>query len=319
MSASLKIIFAGTPSFAAVALQALLNTSHQIIAVLTQADKPAGRGLQLAMSPVKLLALAHHIPIYQPTSLKEPTIQTHLTELKADVMVVAAYGMLLPKEVLSIPRYGCLNIHPSLLPRWRGAAPIQRTILAGDPITGVTIMQMDAGLDTGPILLQRPYQIGEFETSQSLHDKMATLGADCLIETVNLLAKNSLTPQPQQDELATYATKITKEEAQIDWTQTAQSLECKIRSLNPKPVAYTLWNEQRLKIWMAKTISTEISPETPGTILQASPEGIDVATANGVLRLLALQLPGGKKLSVADFYHAKQSQLKLTKKFSQSL
>jgi len=242
-----------------------------------------------------------------------------LTELKADVMVVAAYGMLLPKEVLSIPRYGCLNIHPSLLPRWRGAAPIQRTILAGDPITGVTIMQMDAGLDTGPILLQRPYQIGEFETSQSLHDKMATLGADCLIETVNLLAKNSLTPQSQQDELATYATKITKEEAQIDWTQTAQSLECKIRSLNPKPVAYTLWNEQRLKIWMAKTISTEISPETPGTILQASPEGIDVATANGVLRLLALQLPGGKKLSVADFYHAKQSQLKLTKKFSQSL
>jgi len=313
----LKIIFAGTPSFAKVALKALLSTSHQIVAVLTQIDKPAGRGLQLSMSPVKMLAIEHNLPIYQPNTLKDETVQAILRKYKADIMVVAAYGMLLPKVVLSIPRLGCLNIHPSLLPRWRGAAPIQRTIMAGDKVSGVTIMQMDEGLDTGPILLQQPYQLNESETSQTLHDEMAEMGAKCLIETLNLIVNNSLVATPQENDKATYASKITKEEALIDWSQDAHSLEHQIRGLNPKPVAYTIWNGERLKIWMAKALNYQSkSFNAPGTILEANTQGIDIETGKkGILRLLELQLPGSKKVDVKDFFHAKQQALSLTKKF----
>lgn len=304
----LKIIFAGTPAFAAVALEKLIQSSHQVIAVYTQPDKPSGRGLKVTASAVKEVALKNNIPVYQPVSLKLESEQHQLASLNADVMVVAAYGMLLPSAVLRIPRLGCINIHPSLLPRWRGAAPIQRTIFAGDKNTGVTIMQMDEGLDTGPMLLQKTYSLDADETSQTLHDKLALIGADALVETLNLLAENKLTPEQQDNSLTTYANKISKEEALIDWMQPAVEIENEVRAFNPWPIAYTTWQGQNLRIWKAKALpqDREISPRT---ITHASREGIDVATGAGVLRLLQLQLPGGKVLSVADFFNAKRNEL----------
>jgi len=311
----LKIIFAGTPAFAVFALQALLYSSHQVIAVYTQPDRPAGRGLKLTPSPVKKLAQAEQIPVYQPNSLKDKTEQDFLASLEADIMVVAAYGLLLPEAVLKIPRYGCINIHPSLLPRWRGAAPIQRTIFSGDQLTGVTIMQMDVGLDTGPMLLQHQYSIVEDETSQSLHDKLAQIGADSLLETLDLIAKNKLKPQDQDNQLATYAAKISKAEALLDWHDDVLLLERKVRAFNPWPVAYTTWRGENLRIWMAKAFLKN-HQAIPGTILQANPTGIDIATGNGFLRLLQLQMPGGKILSSADFYHAKHRELQVGELFT---
>jgi len=305
---SLKIIFAGTPEFAAIALQALLNSPHQLIAVYTQPDRKAGRGLHLTASPVKELAQHYNLPVYQPASLKSETEQDILKQFNADVMVVAAYGMLLPSAVLTIPRLGCLNIHPSLLPRWRGAAPIQRTIFAGDKMSGVTIMQMDAGLDTGPMLLQKKYQLDIAETTQTLHDKLAAMGADALIETLALLEQNKIQPQIQDNEQTTYANKITKEEALIDWTQTAEEIEWAVRAFNPWPVAYTTWKNEPLRIWQAKALPTEKQAE-PRTILQVSKDGLDIATAKGALRLLQVQLPGGKALAIADFFNAKHAEL----------
>lgn len=305
----LKIIFAGTPQFAAVALEALLHSPHHLVAVYTQPDRPAGRGLKLTASPVKQLALQHQLPLYQPKTLKDEHEQTVLAGLQADVMVVAAYGMLLPEPVLRIPRLGCINIHPSLLPRWRGAAPIQRTIFAGDKTTGVTIMQMDAGLDTGPLLLQRTYTLTEDETSQTLHDKMAILGATALLETLDLLAQEKAQPQPQDNDLAMYAHKISKEEALIDWTRPAIELEQEIRAFNPWPVAYTSWQSKNLRIWQAKAIISDNHTAEPRTILAASKDGIDIATGVGALRLLQLQLPGGKVMSATDFYNAHRNAL----------
>lgn len=307
---ALNIIFAGTPEFAAIALEALIHSTHQVVAVFTQPDRPAGRGLKLKPSPVKELALHYHLPLYQPKSLKETHEQDLLAGFAADVMVVAAYGMLLPTSVLTIPRLGCINIHPSLLPRWRGAAPIQRTIFAGDTETGVTIMQMDAGLDTGPILLQRHYSLAKEETSQSLHDKLAKLGAQALLATLDLLANQQLVPKPQDNDHATYAAKISKEEALIDWTRPAIQLEQEIRAFNPWPVAYTSWRDQPLRIWQAKAIKHAKNPTAaPRTILQASREGVDIATGVDALRLLQVQLPGGKPMAIADFYNARQNEL----------
>lgn len=303
----MKIIFAGTPAFASVALDALLKSPHQIVAVYTQPDRKAGRGLKLTQSSVKALALENHLPVYQPSSLKNE--DDALKNLNADVMVVAAYGLLLPSSVLSIPRYGCVNIHPSLLPRWRGAAPIQRTIFAGDGVSGVTIMQMDEGLDTGPILLQRDGVLDENETSASLHDKLAKMGATTLLETLDLLEKGKAEPHAQNNQLATYANKISKEEALIDWEQPAIELEWEVRAFNPWPIAYTNWQEQHLRIWFAKAINTDQQLE-PRTIVHASQDGVDIATGKGILRLLQVQLPGGKVLPIADFYNARREELK---------
>lgn len=307
---SLKIIFAGTPDFASVALEALIGTKHKIIAVYTQPDKPSGRGLKIKPSPVKQLAQHFNLPLYQPTTLKDVYEQERLAKLDADVMVVAAYGMLLPSQVLHTPRLGCINIHPSLLPRWRGAAPIQRTIHAGDSISGVTIMQMDEGLDTGPILSQHQYVLEPDETSQSLHDVMAKLGAQALISTLDLLAQGRIDPQSQDNARATYAHKISKEEALIDWNQPAIELEWMIRAFNPWPVAHTTWQNQPLRIWSAKAVNQD-TEASPRTIVNVSEEGVDIATGKGILRLKQVQLPGAKAISIADFYHAKRHELKV--------
>jgi methionyl-tRNA formyltransferase len=229
-------------------------------------------------------------------------------------MVVAAYGLLLPAAVLSIPRLGCINIHPSLLPRWRGAAPIQRTLYAGDSTTGVSIMQMDAGLDTGPVLLQRECHIEADDTSQSLHDRLAQIGAMALLQTLDLLSKNQIHAQAQDNTRATYAQKLSKEEALIDWMRPASELEREIRAFNPWPVAYTSWQGQSLRIWQVTMLASS-QQATPRTILHASHEGIDIATGEGALRLIEVQLPGAKRLAVADFYNAHREKLKVGQKF----
>lgn len=304
----LKIIFAGTPEFAKKALEKLLVSSHQIVAVYTQPDRPSGRGLKLKASAVKELALQNQLPIHQPASLKDTQEVENIKNYNADVMVVAAYGLLIPSNVLHLPRLGCINIHPSLLPRWRGAAPIQRTIHAGDKKTGVAIMQMDEGLDTGAIYAIKDYTLIPEETSQSLHDKLAELGGEALVETLDLLEKQKLIPQPQAIEHVTYAHKISKEEALIDWQQSAAEIDQVIRAFNPWPIAYTSWQGKNLRIWQAKKL-VENTSAAPRTIIRAAKEGIDIATGGGVLRLLQVQLPGGKVLSINDFYNAHKEQL----------
>lgn len=297
----LKIIFAGTSEFAVPSLVALLTSDHSVIGVYTPPDRPAGRGLKLTPSPVKVLAEQHRIPIYQPATLRDPQEQETLKNLGADLIVVVAYGLLLPKQILEAPRYGCINIHPSLLPRWRGAAPIPRPIEAGDKKTGVTIMQLDEGLDTGDIWLQASYAIDPEETSQSLHDKLAPISAELLLQTIALLESGTNRPIPQDNTKATYAAKIEKSEAHLNWQEPALILERKIRAFNPWPVVYTTWNDKTLRIWQAKALPKISQPAKPGTIIACDNNGIDVITGEGVLRLLKIQLSGGKPLSVADF------------------
>lgn len=302
---SLNIVFAGTPDFARDVLVALANTHHHIQAIYTQPDRPAGRGRHLKPSPVKEWAIEHQVPVFQPQRLKDEKEQGILRDLKPDVLIVVAYGLILPQAILSIPKYGCINVHASLLPRWRGAAPIQHALLAGDPTTGITIMQMDAGLDTGDILLMRTCHIQENDTSESLYPRLATLGGEALIEALNLLEHGKLNPIKQNDTESTYATKLSKEEACLNWTKPADHLDRQIRAYNPWPVAYTSLKGETLRIWQA-TILSQTTQATPGMILETSNAGIDVATGNGILRLLELQLPGGKRLSAADLLHSKQ-------------
>nr|Q0I0S3.1 RecName: Full=Methionyl-tRNA formyltransferase [Shewanella sp. MR-7] len=300
----LNIIFAGTPDFAARHLQALINSHHNVIAVYTQPDRPAGRGKKLTASPVKELAVSHDIPVYQPGSLRKEPAQQELAALNADIMVVVAYGLILPKVVLDTPRLGCINVHGSILPRWRGAAPIQRALWAGDKETGVTIMQMDVGLDTGDMLLKTYLPIEDDDTSATLYEKLAQQGPDALLQALEGLANGTLTAEKQDEALANYAEKLSKEEARLDWSKSATQLWQEVRAFNPWPVSYFEHQGNTIKVWQTQ-ISTTSSNAAPGTIISASKKGIEVATGDGVLTLLSMQLPGKKPLSVADILNAR--------------
>ncbi|WP_429093423.1 methionyl-tRNA formyltransferase [Aeromonas rivipollensis] len=301
----LKLIFAGTPDFAARHLAALLSSDHEVVAVYTQPDKPAGRGQKLTASPVKELALAHSLPVYQPASLRNEAAQAELAALGADLMVVVAYGLILPKAVLDTPRLGCLNVHGSLLPRWRGAAPIQRAIWAGDAETGVTIMQMDVGLDTGAMIRKVSCPIAADETSASLYDKLAELGPQALVDTLGAMAAGDTAAEAQDDALANYAQKLSKEEARIDWSMEAVTIERCIRAFNPWPISWFEAAEQTIKVWQAEVIDSDHG-QSAGTLLKADKQGIDVATGKGVLRLLTLQPPGKKAMSVPDLLNSRR-------------
>lgn len=301
----LKLIFAGTPDFAARHLAALLSSDHEVVAVYTQPDKPAGRGQKLTASPVKELALAHDLPVYQPASLRKEEAQAELAALGADLMVVVAYGLILPKVVLDTPRLGCINVHGSLLPRWRGAAPIQRSIWAGDAETGVTIMQMDVGLDTGAMIRKMSCPIAADETSASLYDKLAELGPQALVDTINAMAAGDTAAEAQDDALANYAEKLSKEEARIDWSMEAAAIERCIRAFNPWPISWFEVADQTVKVWQAEVI-TQDHGQRAGTLLKADKQGIDVATGKGVLRLLTLQPPGKKAMSVTDLLNSRR-------------
>lgn len=296
----MKIIFAGTPHFAAQALEALRH-EHQIVAVLTQPDRPSGRGMQLTASPVKQLALAQDIPVLQPTTLKTEAAQQEIAALNADVMVVAAYGLILPKAVLELPRYGCLNIHASLLPRWRGAAPIQRAIQTGDTETGITIMQMDAGLDTGDMLLRKICPIAATDNAATLHDKLADMGASSILDALRLLQAQQLQPIKQNDADASYAAKLLKSEGQIDWQNDAQTIERTIRAFNPFPVCQSNLQGITIKVWQASLCERQ---GEPGTVLAVSKQGIVVACGKGALCLEVLQRPGSKAQPVVQFLQA---------------
>jgi methionyl-tRNA formyltransferase len=309
-----NIIFAGTPEFSAVALNAILHSQHKVMAVYTQPDRPAGRGRKLTASAVKQLALQHELPVFQPVTLRDKHEQAQLVDFHADLMIVVAYGLILPLPVLQAPQLGCLNIHASLLPRWRGAAPIQRAILAGDAKTGITIMQMDEGLDTGAMLYKSECPIHHRDTSQLLHDKLAKLGADSLLITLDRLSEHALHPEIQDETHASYAHKISKEEAVLDWTMDAIVLERTVRAFNPWPVAQTMLAVEVVRIWQAELLETQ-SQQQPGTILHVSSDGIDVAAGKNSLRLQKIQLPGGRVLSAADILNSRRKEFLIGNKF----
>ena len=301
---ALNIVFAGTPEFAVPPLALMIESGFKPVAVMTQPDRPSGRGRQIAQSAVKELALAHDIPVLQPASLGSQSSAENLGELNADLMVVVAYGLILPEALLRTPRLGCWNIHASLLPRWRGAAPIQRAIEAGDRETGVCIMQMEAGLDTGPVLYREIVPIGARETGGSLHDRLAETGAKALLHCLRLLVGGNLPdPRPQDDSKATYARKLEKAEARIDWSRPAVEIERKIRAFDPWPVCWTWVGEERTRIWKVE-VTGQRCIARPGDILVSGNDGIDVATGDGVLRLLELQRPGGRRISANDYLNA---------------
>ena len=296
----LKIIFAGTPDFAVPALAALIDAGHDVMLVLTQPDRPSGRGMKLKPSPVKELALQHKIEVFQPETLKDVDAQARIEATKADVMIVAAYGLIIPTNVLQMPRLGCYNIHASLLPRWRGAAPIHRSLLAGDAETGVTIMEVVPALDAGAMVSKGVLRIGERDTTQSLHDALAKMGADLMVDTMKKLAdKGQLPAMPQDESLVTYAAKLQKSEAGIDWSQSADLISRQVRAFNPFPVAHAMLGGEVCRIWMA-TASGDSVNQKPGTVLEMS-AGILVACGSGVLTIEELQLPGGKRLKAKDF------------------
>jgi methionyl-tRNA formyltransferase len=301
----MRIIFAGTPEFAAQHLQALLDAGREIVAVYTQPDRPAGRGQKLMPSPVKQLALQHNIAVYQPQALRDPAAQAKLAALKPDLMVVVAYGLILPQVVLDTPRLGCINSHASLLPRWRGAAPIQRAIQAGDASSGVTVMQMEAGLDTGPMLLKVTTTITAEDTGGSLHDRLAQLGSAAVVEAVTQLAAGELQGEVQDDSLATYAHKLNKDEARLDWSRPADKLERLVRAFNPWPICHSTLNGEPLKVLAAQLGEGK---GAPGTVLAADKNGLTIACGEGALRLTRLQLPGGKPLAFSDLYNSRREQ-----------
>jgi methionyl-tRNA formyltransferase len=301
----LRIIFAGTPDFAARHLDALLTSEHEVVGVFTQPDRPAGRGNKLTPSPVKTLALEHGIPVFQPKSLRPAESQQLVAELNADVMVVVAYGLILPQAVLDMPKLGCINVHGSLLPRWRGAAPIQRSLWAGDSQTGITIMQMDVGLDTGNMLHKIECDIEPQDTSATLYNKLAELGPTGMLATLQQLAEGTARPEVQDEALVTYAEKLSKEEARLDWTLSAKQLERCIRAFNPWPMSYFVIDEQPVKVWQAEAMDQQTSAQ-PGTIIAAGKAGIQVATSDGILNILQLQPAGKKAMSVQDILNSRR-------------
>lgn len=307
----LKIIFAGTPEFATVPLRKLLEADYSVCAVYTQPDKPAGRGRKLTASPVKQLALENNIQVFQPSGLKSEDVQQALKSLQADIMVVVAYGLLLPADVLTIPRLGCINIHASLLPRWRGAAPIQRAILAGDTESGISIMQMDEGLDTGDVLAEAHCAIEPTDTASVLHDRLAILGGELLLKTLPVIGSGDAVKVRQDESKACYAAKIFKPEALINWSDSARYINNQVRAFNPWPVAYTKIKLaqadcQNLKIWHTSVVDTELEQPKPGTIVSIQKDAFDVAAGESILRVHKVQLPGGRAISVTDFLNAHQ-------------
>ncbi|WP_028695848.1 methionyl-tRNA formyltransferase [Pseudomonas cremoricolorata] len=299
----MRIVFAGTPEFAAEHLKALLDSPYQVVAVYTQPDRPAGRGQKLMPSPVKQLASAHDIPVLQPPTLRNAEAQAELAALQPDLMVVVAYGLILPQAVLDIPRLGCINSHASLLPRWRGAAPIQRAVQAGDAESGVTVMRMEAGLDTGPMLLKVCTPISAEDTGGSLHDRLAAMGPDAVIQAIAGLADGSLHGEVQDDALATYAHKLNKDEARLDWSRPALELERLVRAFNPWPVCHSTLDGDTVKV-LAATLAE--GKGEPGEVLAASKDGLLVACGEQALRLTRLQLPGGKALAFSDLFNSRR-------------
>jgi methionyl-tRNA formyltransferase len=303
MTHRLRIVFAGTPDFAVPPLEALHAAGHDLVAVYTQPDRPAGRGQALTASPVKRRALEFGLTVEQPATLKSPDAVARLRGFDADLMVVVAYGLILPQAVLDVPRFGCWNIHASLLPRWRGAAPIQRAILAGDAVTGITIMQMEAGLDTGPMLLVRETPIGPRELGGELHDRLSRLGAEAIVAAIGEWQAGRIKPVTQPSEGATYAAKLSKAEARIDWSQSALAIDAQVRAFNPWPVAETIWDGKQLRVWQCEPEPLAVGA-APGTVLESSGGRIVVATGEGALRLLQLQLAGRRAMSAAEFLNA---------------
>jgi methionyl-tRNA formyltransferase len=301
----MRIVFAGTPEFAVPTLQALLDSPNQVCAVYTQPDRPSGRGRKLTPSPVKELATNHNIPVYQPENFKQAEDIEQLRALNTDLLVVVAYGLILPQAVLDIPRLGCINVHGSLLPRWRGAAPIHRALMAGDSKTGITIMKVVKKLDAGDMLYKVECPITASDTSSSLHDQLAQMGAAGLIKVVAQIEQSTVVAEPQDEALVTYAHKLEKSESTLDWEQSAQQLDRQVRGLNAWPVAQTLFRGEVLRVWLSAVIDHPCDLE-PGTI-SCGEQALDVATGNGVLRLLEVQLPGGKRIAGKDFLNAQRA------------
>lgn len=301
----MRIVFAGTPEFAADHLKALLDSPYEVVAVYTQPDRPAGRGQKLMPSPVKQLALQHDIPVYQPQTLRNPDAQAELAALEPDLMVVVAYGLILPQVVLDIPRLGCINSHASLLPRWRGAAPIQRAVEAGDAESGVTVMRMEAGLDTGPMLLKVSTPISRDDTGGSLHDRLAQMGPPAVLQAIAGLDAGTLNGEVQDDSLATYAHKLNKDEARIDWQRPAVELERLVRAFFPWPICHSLLAGEAVKVLAA---SVSEGQGAPGQILSASKDGLVVACGSQALCLTRLQLPGGKPLNFSDLFNSRREK-----------
>ncbi len=309
-----RIIFAGTPDFAAEHLQALINAKIPVTAVYTQPDRPAGRGRKLQLSPVKQLALSHDIPVFQPLSLRAEEAQAELAALQPDLMIVVAYGLILPQLVLDTPKLGCINVHASLLPRWRGAAPIHRALLAGDAETGVTLMQMEAGLDTGPMLAKVRTEISDQETSGELHDRLAYLGSQMLVGQLPALLAGDLKPEIQHDDLANYAAKLEKQEGQIDWSKDAETIARQIRGLSPWPVAFTHLDGNAVRIWLAEPDSK--SANTPaGSVCETSKRGIAVSCGTGRLWIKTVQLPGKKATEAAALLNSNNHPFQLGTQF----
>lgn len=308
MTQRLRLVFAGTPEFAVPCLEACLAAPADVVAAYTQPDRPAGRGRRLAASPVKQRALEADVPVEQPETLRDPAARERLADLAPDLMIVVAYGLILPKKVLAIPRLGCWNVHASLLPRWRGAAPIQRAILAGDTETGVDLMQMEAGLDTGPVLIERRTPIGEDDTGGSLHDRLAALGADALAEGLARVARGeTLRPRAQAETGVVYAHKVEKAEARLDWNEPARVLARKVRAFDPWPgTDAEIWGE-RVRIWSAEPIDAR-THQPPGTIVATGRDAIDVATGKGLLRIVEVQRAGGRRISVRDWQNARRER-----------